>query len=248
MNEQQLTDHFTQYFSLKLADTEELRQQAYRVRYDVYCEELAFEDKSQYPEKMEFDEFDAYSDHLLLVHKSSGLNVGTVRLVQPSVSSAVEQLPLEKFAGHAFDRDIFDLKALRDKKRCEVSRLAVSKHFRRRSGEQSVPFTTEGVDVLFTDAELRNFPYITVSLYLGVAAIFELKKHEYSMVMMEPRLARRVSRLGIMWRAAGEAIEYHGLRAPFYITRDILLNNMKPGVRGLYEELKGQLKPQLGLD
>ncbi|MEH6648976.1 MAG: PEP-CTERM/exosortase system-associated acyltransferase [Motiliproteus sp.] len=248
MDKHQLADHFTQYFSLELADTEALRREVFRLRYKVYCEELSFEDKAQYPDKMESDEFDAYSDHLLLKHKSSGHYAGTVRLVQPSLSSANERLPLEKFASHAFDPEFLDLESLRRKKRSEVSRLAVSEKFRRRAGEQAVPFTIDGVEIPFSDAELRNFPYITVSLYLGVAAIFVLKNQDYSMVMMEPRLARRVTRLGIMWQPAGEAIEYHGLRAPFFITQDILLNNLKPEMRGIYETLRDQLKSQLVKD
>lgn len=245
MDKHQLTDHFTQYFSLKLADTEALRREVFKIRYQVYCEELPFEDKRLYPNKMESDEFDAYSDHLLLVHKSSGLYAGTVRLVQPSASAPSERLPLEKFASHAFNPELLDLEALRSKQRSEVSRLAVSEKFRRRAGEQSVPFTTDGVEILFTDAELRNFPYITVSLYLGVAAVFILKNQDCSMVMMEPRLARRVARLGIMWQPAGEAIEYHGLRAPFFITPQILLDNLKPEMKGLYEAIRDQLQPQL---
>lgn len=44
-------------------------------------------------------------------------------------------------------------------------------------------------------------------------------KHVY--VMMEPRLASSMKFVGIKFIQIGKPIEYHGLRAPYYINPEI---------------------------
>ena len=83
-----------------------------------------------------------------------------------------------------------------------------------------------------------------MGFYLGVAVVFVLKNSDYSLVMMESRLTHSVSSLGILWQSTGEAIEYRGLRAPYYSTQHILLNSLKPGIKEFHEALD-RLKPQL---
>jgi N-acyl amino acid synthase of PEP-CTERM/exosortase system len=60
-------------------------------------------------------------------------------------------------------------------------------------------------------------------------------KHVY--VMMEPRLARSMKFVGINFVQLGEAIDYHGLRAPYYINATIFMENLSPGFKCLYKEI-----------
>jgi hypothetical protein len=53
--------------------------------------------------------------------------------------------------------------------------------------------------------------------------------------MMEPFLPRLLKRSGILFQRVGQDIEYHGTRAPFFITTQDALNNMKKDLRELYD-------------
>ncbi|WP_020679694.1 PEP-CTERM/exosortase system-associated acyltransferase [Marinobacterium rhizophilum] len=236
--------NFKKYFSIRLADTQAQRREAFRIRYEVYCDELGFEEKDAFPDGLERDAFDSISDHLLLVHNSSQNFVGTVRFVHTSTSMPEQILPLEKYCSHAFDPSLFDLKAQARGSIAEVSRLAVSAQFRRRSGEKGRPFIFEGMRTDISD-HAKNFPYIAVGLYLGAAALCVLQKYHYVVVMMEPRLARGVSRVGIRFQRAGEPIKYHGIRAPYYISPDILLEHLIPPIREMFDDIYAQLEKQL---
>ena len=39
MEQETLTDHFKQYFTIQRANTTELKNSVYKIRYDVYCDE-----------------------------------------------------------------------------------------------------------------------------------------------------------------------------------------------------------------
>lgn len=68
-------------------------------------------------------------------------------------------------------------------------------------------------------------------------------KHVY--VMMEPRLARSMKFVGIKFQQLGDPIEYHGLRAPYYISPDIFLENLSPGFQHLYQSIEHDISGQL---
>jgi len=68
-------------------------------------------------------------------------------------------------------------------------------------------------------------------------------KHTY--VMMEPRLARSMKFVGIRFIQIGEAIDYHGLRAPYYINPNIFLENLSPGFASLYQSIKTDITANL---
>ncbi len=243
MNELSLAQHFQKYFRVLHADTDELKKQVYKIRYDVYCAELQYEQSC--PVDRETDVFDDYSDHILVQHKESGLYAGCVRLVNPPTHNAQAQLPFEAYC----------LSSVRPEKinflyatgRCclgEMSRLAVLASFRRRAGETANPYGVNEVVTLpvqFSEEETRFFPFIAVALYFGSAAIAIAKGLNYAVVMMEPRLARHLARFGICFIQLGEVIEYHGERAMFYIDYPTLFDNLKPEFEVFYRFVEQQL-------
>ena len=76
----------------------------------------------------------------------------------------------------------------------------------------------------------------TMAMNTGVKHVF---------VMMEPRLARSMKFVGIKFHQLGEAIEYHGLRAPYYINPEIFMNNLSPGFKSLYHAIELDICKQL---
>jgi hypothetical protein len=51
--------------------------------------------------------------------------------------------------------------------------------------------------------------------------------------------------IGIHFQQLGEPVDYHGLRAPYYITPDIFMNNLSPGFKSLYRTIEKDVCSQL---
>jgi len=113
---------FDKYFEVFLADTPESKEIHYSIRYKVYCEEMGFENKDDFPLEQEFDEYDSHSAHFIVRQKQSGQWIATMRLIFKND----QLLPIEQHG--ILDKPI-------DKndwgKTVEVSRLCVIKEIRR---------------------------------------------------------------------------------------------------------------------
>ena len=240
-----LLDNFKRYFRVIYANNQQLRKHVYKIRYDVFCDELKLEENC--PQDVEKDEFDAYAHHFLLQHKPSGEYAGTARFVLPSNQAKRSLLPFEKYCSNAIDKRIINPALLLQGSYGEVSRLAVPARFRKRSGEQGKPYAINDDEKKSTKTEddKRHFPHISVGLYLACAAFFVHEKIDYAFVMVEPRLARCIARLGIRFDQAGKITDYHGQRAPFYISQAMLATHLKPAVKPLFEYIKKELAEQL---
>ena len=237
--------HFSEYLKPVVAENEFLRSKSFNIRHDVYCEELKFEPPK--PDKLEKDKFDAHSFHCLIQHKESAAFAGTVRVVYST--SADQQLPIEKYCLDTIDDDELTPTNFPRDKICEISRLAVPAEFRRRKADKFKGAATGNInDTVYSERELRCFPFIAVGLYLSAASLVINKGIEHVFVMMEPRLARSLKLVGIQFKQIGPVVEYHGKRAPFYITPEMLFENLSPGFRtlfdGLHEEIDEQLNQQ----
>jgi len=243
MQAESLGEHFKQYFSLHRANTQALKDIVYKIRYDVYCAELKYEQNC--PKDCEKDMFDEYSYHILIKHLSSGRFAGCVRLVTPPKSDHSALLPFEDCCLQSVDPDKIQ-SIEQDGKNFigEISRLAVHHDFRRRPGENSNPY---GVDIehpplIISPHEQRIFPFISVSLYLASAAIALHYGLKYVVVMMEPRLARLLNRFGIRFSQLGDEMSYHGTRAMFYIDKKMLFDNLKPELKELFQFVSEEIK------
>lgn len=242
MIQESLAEHFKQYFSLQKALTNELKNQVYQLRYDVYCDEFQYEKNCL--EHREVDTFDQYSQHILIKHNTSGRFAGCVRLVTPPAHHLEAPFPFEECCLSSVDTKQFMRIAEEGRQFIgEISRLAVHRDFRRRPGESSNPYGANmSQNNLQTSAdEQRLFPFISVSLYLASAAIALENGLKYVIVMMEPRLSRLLARFGIRFARIGEEMEYHGIRAMFYIDRKMLFDNLKPELRELFDFVAEQI-------
>ncbi|MCB1701946.1 MAG: PEP-CTERM/exosortase system-associated acyltransferase [Pseudomonadales bacterium] len=221
---------FLTYFNVCLSTTEQERKDVSRIRYRVYCEEFGYESKDTFPDGLEHDAFDAQSTHCLVTHKASNTPAGCVRVVE---TLGNDPLPFEKFCASSLDRKFFENNPMPRENMCEVSRLAVDGMFRRRSGEQSTRFG--GVHISdMTQQELRTFPLIAVSCFLAANIMADLSGRIYLFAMMEPFLPRLLKRSGINFTKIGENIDYHGLRAPYFVTTTEVKENVVPELAELY--------------
>lgn len=236
MMDQSITAAFNRYFRVVIVDTPALKEEVYRIRYDVYCRELGYEPAENFPDKLERDSYDERSRHCLLLHRGSGVYAGCVRLVMPDPLDPDGKLPFEDACAGSLYQDLVE--PIFDQRHAvgELSRLAVPEHFRRRRGESESSLGNLDIPA-HKPGELRQFHHIPLGLYLACSAIGVATGLEGVFAMMEPRLARHLQRFGIIFQQVGQIVDYHGPRAAFYITQEALLRNLKPEVSKLLDRL-----------
>ena len=230
-----LGQRFLQAFELTPALDEASREQVFRIRHDVYCRDLGWEPIRD--DGREVDEFDAHSLHCLLRTRGEAAPFGCTRLILARPDEPGHPLPFEDSCRGVLDRKLADPQEMPRLSLCEVSRLAVCKGFRRRKGEEAVAAPVGDDDFAPRDGEDR-FPFIPISLYLGVVAIARHLDIEHLFVLTEPRLARHFARLGFPIRTIGGPIEHHGIRVPSLLSSSQLVQGLRPMMRPLYEVIE----------
>lgn len=232
-----LAEAFLDYFDLNLVESQQQRDRVARLRYRVYCEEFGYEPAEAFPDQRETDSFDDHSIHCVITHKASGETAGCVRLI---CATDEHQLPLETYCLEQVYVDHLDSLAHERNRVCEVSRLAVDPAFRRRPGERYTRL--KGFDA--TDCsrlEQRTFSMISLAAVLAGFAMSSLTDRTRIYTMMEANLPRLLRRAGIQMQEAGNSMDYHGLRSPYFITTDFALDNMREDLLLMYDVVYARL-------
>jgi N-acyl amino acid synthase of PEP-CTERM/exosortase system len=209
-----------QYFEVVRVRTPALLEQVYRVRYQVYCIEHAFEDATQYPSHLETDAFDAISEHVALLYRPTREVVGTVRLILPTIEETT--LPIFKALGPEESRR---LRTYPRNQLAEISRYAVAKTFRRRLGEGEYPDIE--LPCRAAQADRRLLPHLTLGLMRAVLTISIATNIDYLCACMRPALLRLLRSAGLEFQHLGGLVDVHGLRQPCVGARSVLLEGLK---------------------
>lgn len=220
---------FNSAFKVELATTTEAINEVLEVRYQVYCIDRPFEDPNCFANKREHDAYDPRSVHALIRHRSSGDSVATVRLVLAGDHEADSHFPME---GPCLRRmSPVARQAVADTPRekiAELSRLAVSREFRRRLNESESP---SGISeqVCYSDPEggQRAMPYISLGLFAAIVQMSVKQGITHWMAVMEPTLLRLLKRYGIRFDHVGPTVEYHGRRRPVFTEAASLLEGIR---------------------
>lgn len=237
----QISKHFSDYLSPVVAASEENKSTVFNIRHQVYCEELAFEPVKQ--NEQEKDEFDEFSIHAMIQHLQTGHYAGTVRVVHPTDES--QQLPIEKYCLHSITDETLRPSNFSRNDICEISRLAVPERFRRRKSDSFDGAATGAINTTsYSERELRCFPFIAIGLYMSAASIVIMKNIPHTYVMMEPRLARSMSFLGIKFHKIGPTVDYHGMRAPYYINPSLLMESLTPAFKKMLHDIQVSIESQ----
>jgi N-acyl amino acid synthase of PEP-CTERM/exosortase system len=232
-----LGEGFKKYFEVLPALTPELKDEVFRIRHNVYCEELKFEPTR--PDGRETDEYDKNSLHCLVRAISNGEYVGCTRLVMPPPTEPLYPLPFEKSCSATLDRSIIDPQALPRQAIGEISRLAVIAKYRRRKGDHG---NIEGIsDDSFGDEKRPRFPYIPVGLYLGIIEIALKRGVETMFVLTEPRLAAHFAKLGVKVKQIGGPVEHRGQRVPSMMDPKAIVSGLNFVTRRLYRVIAAEI-------
>jgi hypothetical protein len=135
-----LGESFKTRFEVIPALNDALKDEVYRLRHSVYCEDLQWE--AIRPSGQESDEYDTHSVHILLRHVTTRENVGCVRMVLTRPNDPAFRLPFERVCdGKLYTNGVKSDSLPRDKM-AEISRLAIISKYRRRQGEAMHPPAT----------------------------------------------------------------------------------------------------------
>lgn len=238
-----LVSSYRRYFQVVPAVTPALVREAQRIRFQVYCEDLGFEDASRFPDGCEQDAFDDNARHCLLQHRPSGEYAGCVRLVLADVEKPDSPFPFEVVASKSLRRDLVDPLRMERRRFGEISRLAVKREFRRRRGEADSADGVSGLDSdgRMTPNERRTLPHIAVELYLAAASIALREGCTSVFAMMEPRLTRHMRFYGLEFEQVSDVVIHRGARAVYHITRERLFTSLTPALRALLDSIASDI-------
>lgn len=209
----------------------------YRLRYQVYCIENAYEDAAEFPDGLESDRFDEHALHSLLVHRATDADAGTVRMVFPDRRASEPQLPLDSLCA---DPALRDDALIPRASTAEVSRFAVSRRFCRRrdsrwsaarpeysgTGDESEPGKTE---------HRRLIPHLCLGLIEALVVNSARHGVTHWCAAMEPSLLRMLRALGIHFHPLGPRVQYRGVRQPCYTEVDQMLRRTHQQRRDIWE-------------
>lgn len=238
MSEKDLSKTFKQYFEIVPAHSETLKEEVYRIRHRVYCEDLGFEQTTL--EKREIDKFDSHSLHLLLRSTQSNKFIGCVRIICTQPSNPEQLLPFQESCAAVLDRSIIDPAKLPRNKIAEASRLAVVSDYRRRKGEATSPISISDED--FGSPQQPRFPYIPVALFFGAFNLAQAMGIEHLFILTEERLAKHFNKIGFNIKQIGEPIEHRGKRIPSVFDVNSTINSIRPILQPLYRAVSDDIK------
>ncbi|CAM3573721.1 PEP-CTERM/exosortase system-associated acyltransferase [Halomonas sp. FME1] len=237
---------FKNDFNFKIAITDIEKRRIYKLRHDVYCQEIGYQAPESSSNNLELDIHDAHSIHCLIEHRRSGLAAGCLRLVLPApcTDDNIKRLPLQDFGEQHLPHKTLHPAKLPYNSICEISRFAIARAFRHKAIKYET-LDLNDIDYQFTNAERKTFRLIVIALFLSTYSLVGLMNKRHVFAMMEPRLPRLLSMSGFKFTKVGETIEMHGKRNAFYIDHAKAEETMHKDLMPFYSYIRQALDPQL---
>jgi len=227
---------FHQYFEIVDADTPELLEAVFNLRFRILCVHNTFPDfsRSKFPDELESDEYDSHSVHFLLRHRPSGTFIGTTRLILPHPQDPESKFPTER---HTQFFPGFTLSPSIRKHTAEISRFAILSDFFKRKSEH---YTLAGpVDIPTQPAgtlhERRRFPHPMLGLAVGVIQLCAKYNIHHWLSSMDPALNKLLGFYSLQLTPVGPSTDYHGSRTPYYACLFDVLDRMYQNHRAIWE-------------
>jgi N-acyl amino acid synthase of PEP-CTERM/exosortase system len=229
-----LIEHYHEFFYVTRAETQELLDQAFKLRYEVYVTDCKYKFHNPHEvQKIEKDVYDGLAQHCLLFHKPTNKPIGYVRLI-PYYENTGMLLPIENF-GIKFNKST--LWKLRTSKSGEISRMTIHPLFRRRLNDQLYKL----YDNQSTESKRYKINYLPVCLTMASLALMSCNKLEYPVALIERRLAVLLKKHGLIYESIGSAIEFNGIRIPFMIFFQQSYDNLTIDFKKLFKVIKNEL-------
>ena len=218
------------FYFRKVSRDDPLMEEIFRLRYKVYIDEWGFEKPEDHPDGLEHDSFDDNSVHFAAIDRKQGKLIGTVRIILESPRG----FPIQHHC--TIDQELQRRVAAKtpDVSRSrygEISRLAVSKDYRRRSLDDLILDGQyyDDVERLIAqrEANIAEAGYVSVerrrqqdtAIVMGLYRCLCMASRELQLthwyVVMARGLHVLLKRTGFFFEPIGPEKEYHGIRRPY---------------------------------
>lgn len=205
------------HFKFSVIDDAIYLNDSYALRYEVYCRERQFLAPEKYPHELETDIYDRSAIHVGGINKEGAL-AGTVRLVLPSEQGfpLLEHCKLFREYQYLADPDKSAQFSL-----AEISRLAVSKSYRRRRGDGFYDLASKEDAVAPAEADdevmhRRHKPEIIFGLYRVMYQTSKRQGITHWFAAMERPLLRLLHRYNFDFKPIGPELDYYGPVTPYF--------------------------------
>lgn len=212
--------YFDNSFDVFLADTPESLEIHYNLRFRVYCDEMGYEDKERFPDRLEKDHWDENAVHFLVRHRESGCWLGAMRLVKPSGY----RFPLE-------DRctPYQPLSVNQYRNSVEISRLCVLREARRLNLHRRPAKVLANGEVDRRVSFLQDYKSLSRSVMWGLyrAAVVYCQQTGIRdwYILVTPSLAHAVKREGFEMTQIAEPCGLNGVRTAYRLSVAHILKN-----------------------
>lgn len=217
----------------KVSHGDPLLGEVFRLRYKVYVEEWGFERSEDHPGGMERDPYDDHSVHFVVRRRGEEGVIGTVRMILNSDRG----FPIEQHCTLERDLSVMNRNGFG-----EISRLAISKDYRRRATDvvyqDRDPLTPELFRQMYS-GQRRLENDIVLGLYRCICMESIERGNEYLLAVMARGLVTLLRRVGIVFDAIGPEQNYHGLRAPYLGRVETMLEELSRRNPDLYSRFLG---------
>lgn len=234
------------YFDFRIIDDTRYLQESYALRYEVYCNEQHFLAPEHYPSRLEIDPYDEHSIHVGAINREGGL-VGTLRLVLPSSQGFPfhEHCQLfEEYDGVASPASPILSSA------AEISRLAVSKSYRRRANDGLYDLSSqEDIEApAENESEIqhrRRRPEIILGLYKIMYQASKRQGVTHWFAAMEKTLLRLLYRYQFGFKPIGPEVDYYGPVTPYLAEVAQIEAGIRQRCPDMFAEFIQGLEPEL---
>lgn len=226
------------YFSFSLLSSPEHHMEAYKLRYQVYCRECHFIQEADYPAEFETDGFDKHSLHFGSFDSQNRL-VGSVRLILPTC----ERFPIEE---HCFNLEV-DRSLIKRQECAEISRLTISKLYRRRAndGLYYEPQTSDKVVEDQGKVFRRRQRPMAFGLYRAMYRECKRRGIFYWFALMEKSLWKLLRIHGFIFQPIGQEIDFWGTVTPYIADIRDLERNAFSKSPEFFDYFTKNLEPEL---
>ena len=219
-----LLRQFDLHFKTVIADTPELLPLAQRIRYQVYCVENRYLNPNDHSNALECDEFDSHSVHSLLVDRKTGDALGTVRLVLPLPDAPHDSFAVQKVSDHPLLKGSRDLPL---NATGEVSRFSLLREFSRPAAAAKARLSARTEP---SDSQTSLHPCGPL-MRLGLLQMLVRMSMQHGIThwvaVMEPKVVRMLSAMGLQFEPFGAMVDHHGWRQPCFCNLSEMLQYMK---------------------
>jgi N-acyl amino acid synthase of PEP-CTERM/exosortase system len=220
-------EEYLKTFSVRLVDSDDLRREAQRLRYQVYSVENDFEPRNS--DELEYDAYDERAPHALLFHNELDDPLGTVRLVLPDAKRAEGSLPIHGVC----PAELFSSAELPTEKTGEISRFALSKVRFQRLLHRAPQAPGHH------DDSRRALSFACLGLITAVRQIASANGITHVAAIMKPALLRRLQLLGLSFDQVHSPVNHHGWRVPCFTRIERLegdVQRQRPDLWGVFNE------------